>query len=86
MAMTLELSDMADAGPGSFDPATERKLRALNDVRSGFVYAALDKLDQPTGDYRDYCEPLKITPYSVDPVEFKQQLRELSKQLEERGL
>lgn len=84
IAFTLDGDIDRPLSPGSFDPATTRKLLALDNVRCGAVEAALENIgvDLPEGVGR-YAS---IPGYRDNPVGFKESLHNLANELRAHSL
>lgn len=83
MASTLGMPPEIDAFPESFDRDTALKLFALNEFRQGEVSDGLGFLLHLG--YRGGYDSRIVTPYHVDPAQFKTHMREIADELEDRG-
>jgi hypothetical protein len=87
MAMRLGMDINLEAGPENFDFEVQQRLLAINDFRKGAIERGLLRFFGPLGDrphvmFHDF----KVTPYSVDSVGFKHDMRMISASLKREGI
>lgn len=83
IASTLGMPPEIDAFPESFDRDTALKLFALNEFRQGWVSEGLGFLVHLG--YRGGHDSRIVTPYHVDPKQFKSDMHEIATELEGKG-
>jgi len=88
MAKSLGLAKNETWLPGDFDREVRSALWALDALRSGEVGEALEELEiEGHLNENDECDlDRKVTPYKVSPADFRADMRELVRDLEEVGL
>jgi hypothetical protein len=81
MASTLEVPPDDTKFPMDFGCSDGKRLMALNDIRSGFVEAALDRINQSWAGSSEYHVP----EYKQNPTGFKSAIRVIAADLAAAG-
>ena len=84
MAKTLNVDRFETFTPGDFETDTQKKLRAIDRLRKGYLAHALDVLgiDHP----RFLVSEIDVADYHDDPKQFKKDMRAIIEALKNVGL